>query len=63
MPTKQSKKFLQESNSVYGFPTTEEAIKWMHAVCGYPVKSTWVKAIKAGNFTGWPMLNKHNVAK
>ena len=30
----------------------------MHAVCGYPVKSTWIKAIKAGYFTGWPMLNK-----
>ena len=35
----------------------------MHAVCAYPVKSTWVKAIKAGNFTGWPMLNKRNIAK
>ena len=32
-------------------------------MCGYPVKSTWVKAIKAGNFTGWPMLNKRNVTK
>ena len=62
-PTKQSKKLLQEANSVYDFPTTEEAIKWMHAVCGYPVKLTWIKAIKAGNFTGWPMLNKRNVAK
>ena len=35
----------------------------MHAVCGYPVKSTEVKAIKAGNFTGCLMLNKRNVAK
>ena len=32
-------------------------------MCGYPVKSTWFKAIKAGNLTGWPMLNKCNVAK
>ena len=62
-PTKKPKKFLQEANSVYDLPTTEEAIKWMHAVCGYPVKSIWFKAIKAGNFTGWPMLNKRNVAK
>ena len=30
---------------------------------GYPVKSTWVKAIKAGNFIGWPILKKINVAK
>ena len=33
----------------------------MHAVCGYPVKSTCIKAIKAGNYIGWPMLNEPNV--
>ncbi len=35
----------------------------MHAICGYPVKSTWLKAIKAGNYVGWPMLNERNVQK
>ena len=35
----------------------------MHAVCGFPVKSTWLKAIKAGNFIGWPLLTKRNVSK
>eukprot|EP00804_Cyclotella_cryptica_P025596 CCRYP_002824-RB/>CCRYP_002824-RB protein AED:0.38 eAED:0.38 QI:0/-1/0/1/-1/0/1/0/350 len=35
----------------------------MHAVCGYPVKSTWIKAIKAGNFVGWPLLTEKTVAK
>lgn len=35
----------------------------MHAVCGYPVKSTWIKAIKAGNFIGWPLVNEKNVRK
>jgi hypothetical protein len=35
----------------------------MHAVCGYPVKSTWLKAIAAGNFIGWPLLNVRNVKK
>ena len=62
-PSKKSKKFLQEANIVYHFPTKEKSAKWMHTVCGYPVKSTWIKAIKAGNFTGLPMLNKRNVAK
>ena len=62
-PTNKSKEFLQEANSVYDLPTTKEAIRWMHRVCGYPVKSTWIKAIKSGNFTGWPILNKRNVAK
>ena len=35
----------------------------MHAVCGYPVKSTWLKAIAAGNFKGWPLLNVRNVKR
>jgi len=35
----------------------------MHAVCGYPVKSTWLKAIKAGNYVGSSMLTKRNVQK
>jgi hypothetical protein len=60
---KESKKALHEANSVYDLPSIEQAIKWMHAVCGYPVKSTWLWAIKAGNFVGWPMLTERNVNK
>ena len=56
-------KKLREANSVYDLPSTEQAIKWMHAVCGYPVKSTWLKAVKAGNFVGWPLLTEKNVQK
>ena len=33
----------------------------MHAVCGYPVKSTWLKSICAGNYVGWPLLSIENV--
>ncbi len=35
----------------------------MHAVCGYPVKLTWLKAIKAGNYISWPMLTECNINK
>ncbi len=35
----------------------------MHTICGYPVKSTWLKAIKAGNYVGWLMMNECNVQK
>jgi hypothetical protein len=62
-PSKQARKALQQANSIYDLPSTKQAIKWMHAVCGYPVKSTWLKAIKAGNYVGWPMLNESNVQK
>jgi hypothetical protein len=55
-PSKQGRKALQQANSVYDLPSTEQAIKWMHAVCGYPVKLMWLKAIKAGNYVGWLIL-------
>ncbi len=62
-PSKQARKALREANSVYDLPSTKQAIKWMHAVCGYPVKSTWLKAINAGNYMGWPMLTESNFQK
>jgi antitoxin (DNA-binding transcriptional repressor) of toxin-antitoxin stability system len=62
-PSKQVRKTLRHADSVYDLPSTEQAIKWMHAMCGYPVKSTWLKAIKAGNYMGRPMLNERNVQK
>ena len=54
---------LREANNVYDLPSIEQGIRWMHAVCGYPVKSTWLKAVKAGNFVGWPLLTEKNIAK
>eukprot|EP00956_Cyclotella_meneghiniana_P004234 scaffold5184_cov39-Cyclotella_meneghiniana.AAC.3 len=60
---KRTRQALEKANSVYDLPSIEQAIKWMHAVCGYPVKSTWIKAVKAGNFIGWPLLTEKNVAK
>ena len=35
----------------------------MHAVCSYPVKITWRKAAKAGNFVGRPLLTEKNINK
>jgi hypothetical protein len=62
-PSKQAQKALRQANSVYDIPSTEQAIKWMHVICGYPIKSTWLKAIKAGNYVGWPMMTERNVKK
>ena len=61
--TRKSKKYLQQANSVYDLQSTEESIKWMHAVCGYPVKSTWIKTIRAGIYIRWLMLTERNVAR
>jgi len=62
-PSKKAKKALRQANSVYDLPSTEQAIKWMHAVCGYPVKSTWLAAVQAGKYIGWPLLTVRNVKK
>jgi hypothetical protein len=38
-------------------------INYLHAACFSPVKSTWIKAIKNGNFSSWPGLKEHTVEK
>ncbi|EJK51550.1 hypothetical protein THAOC_29271 [Thalassiosira oceanica] len=62
-PTRQARTKLYEANSVYDLPSTEEAVKWLHACLGYPVKSTWLSAIKNGHFKGWPVINERTVKK
>ena len=42
--------------NVYSLPSTSQTIKYLHAAAGYPVKDTWIKAIKSGNYTTWPGL-------
>jgi hypothetical protein len=36
---------------------------FLHAACFNPVKSTWITAIKNGNFLSWPGLTEHDVEK
>ena len=49
--------------SLGDLPSTEQVTTWMHAVCGHPVKSTWIKTIKAGNVMGSTLLVKTSVKK
>ena len=39
-----------EAHSVYDLPSVEALVRYMHAAEGFPVKYTWLKAIKNGNF-------------
>ena len=41
----------------------EELVCYMHVAAGFPVKSTWLKAIKHGNYNSWPGLTYNNAAK
>ena len=49
--------------SAYDLPIVEAVLHYFHATVGFPVKSTWLDAIKYGNFSSWPDLNYQNAAK
>ena len=50
-----------EAYSTYDLPSVEAFVKYFHTAAGYPVRSTWLTAIKAGNFKTWPGLTYNNV--
>jgi hypothetical protein len=51
------------ANNVYDLPSTEQAIRYLHACAGFPTKATWLKAIAAGFYSTWPLLTTKNVNK
>ena len=51
------------ANNVYELLSIKAAVRFMHAVCRYAVKSTWLKAIRNNHYVGWPMLTVRNVKK
>ena len=54
---------LLSAYSANDLPSVEALVRYLHAAFGLPVKSTWIKAIKAGNFSTWPGLTYSNAAK
>jgi hypothetical protein len=50
-------------NNVYEKRSISDTIAYLHATCFSPVIDTWIKAIAAGNFGGWPGLSVDNVRK
>jgi len=51
-----SKETEHALNNVYDLPSTAETIRYLHACAGFPTKTTWLKAIRAGNYATWPSL-------
>ena len=52
-----------ESHSVYNLPSVEALVLYMQVASGFPVKYTWQKAIKNGNFESCPGLTYNNAEK
>jgi hypothetical protein len=54
---------ISQCNHAHDNNNQKDLINYIHAACFRPVKSTWIKAIKNGNFSSWPGLNEQNVEK
>ena len=44
------------TSSVYYLPSIEALFKYLRAVFGYHICSTWIAAFKAGNYVSWTGL-------
>ena len=49
--------------NAHNLPSVCALVHYLHACAGFPVRSTWLAAIKAGNFASWPGLTYTNAAK
>jgi hypothetical protein len=54
---------ISQCNHAHDNNNQKDLINYLHAACFSPVKSTWIKAIKNGNFSSWLGLNEQNVEK
>jgi hypothetical protein len=52
-----------QCNHAHDKSNQKNLINYLHAACFSPVKSTWIAAIKNGNFTSWPGLTEQAVEK
>jgi hypothetical protein len=50
-------------NNAHDNNNQKDLINYLHAACFSPGKSTWITAIKNGNFSSWPGLTEHAVEK
>ena len=44
----------------YNLTTVEALVQYFHAAAGFPVRATWLKAIKVGNYCTWSGLTQAN---
>jgi hypothetical protein len=52
-----------QCNHAHDNDNQKDLINYLHAACFSPVKSTWITAIKNGNFLSWPGLTENVVEK
>jgi hypothetical protein len=46
----------ERANAIFELPSTRQTILYHHALAGFPVKETFLNAVRAGNYATWPGL-------
>eukprot|EP00804_Cyclotella_cryptica_P025741 CCRYP_002933-RA/>CCRYP_002933-RA protein AED:0.36 eAED:0.36 QI:0/0/0/1/1/1/2/0/402 len=49
--------------NVYELPSIQQTIRYLHAAAGFPTKTTWMAAIRRGNYDTWPLVTVASVHK
>ena len=62
-PSASAKRTTLQAYNAYDLPIVKALVCYLHAVAGFPTKSTWLKYIKAGNFETCPGLTYSNSSK
>jgi hypothetical protein len=50
-------------HNIYELPSLEPTICYLHVATRFPPKATWLKAVRQGNYSTWPLINVKNVLK
>jgi hypothetical protein len=53
----------EQANNASDLPSISQTVKYLHAAAGIPVKETWIKAIKAGNYNTRPTITLTTVRR
>ncbi len=54
---------VDKANAIFNLPNTRHSLLYYHALAGFPMKETFLDAVRAGNCTTWPGLTTTLIAK
>jgi hypothetical protein len=50
-------------NVIFDLPSARQTFLWYHAAAGFPVRETFIKAVRSGNYATWPKLTVNLIHK
>ncbi len=51
------------ANAIFDLPNNRQTLQYLRALAGFPVKETFLAAVRAGNYATWPGLMTTLIAK